>query len=183
MYLNAAMEQLKKTHPGKEIVPAGIFYYRMDDPMVDADGEDEEKIMENILSELRLNGLVSLEQEAYEQMDVGLQGKSEVIPLTLKKDGTVSKRGTSGATRIDFHALTSFVNRKICATAEQILEGDIDIHPYQMETRTGCDYCPYHSVCGFDPKIEGYRYQKNKKLQEEEIWSDIYREGGQSDER
>ena len=183
VYLNAAMEQLKKTHPGKEIVPAGIFYYRMDDPMVDADGEDEEKIMENILSELRLNGLVSLEQEAYEQMDVGLQGKSEVIPLTLKKDGTVSKRGTSGATRIDFHALTSFVNRKICATAEQILEGDIDIHPYQMETRTGCDYCPYHSVCGFDPKIEGYRYQKNKKLQEEEIWSDIYREGGQSDER
>lgn len=183
VYLNAAMEQLKKTHPGKEIVPAGIFYYRMDDPMVDADGEDEEKIMENILSELRLNGLVSLEQEAYEQMDVGLQGKSEVIPLTLKKDGTVSKRGTSGATRIDFHALTSFVNRKICAAAEQILEGDINIRPYQMETRTGCDYCPYHSVCGFDPKIEGYRYQKNKKLQEEEIWSDIYREGGQSDER
>lgn len=48
--------------------------------MVEADGEDEEKIMEHILSELRLNGLVSLEREAYEQMDVGLQGKSEVIP-------------------------------------------------------------------------------------------------------
>ena len=37
------MAQLKKEHPGKEIVPAGIFYYRMDDPMVEADGEDEEK--------------------------------------------------------------------------------------------------------------------------------------------
>ena len=182
VYLNAAMEQLKKTHPGKEIVPAGIFYYRMDDPMVDADGEEEEKIMENILSELRLNGLVSLEQKAYEQMDVGLHGKSEVIPLTLKKDGTVSKRGTSGATRIDFHALTSFVNRKICAAAEQIMDGDINIRPYQMETRTGCDYCPYHSVCGFDPKIDGFCYEKNKKLQEEEIWSSIYREGGLTDE-
>ena len=39
--------------------------------------KDEEKIMEHILGELRLNGLVSLEREAYEQMDVGLQGKSE----------------------------------------------------------------------------------------------------------
>ena len=182
VYLNAAMEQLKNTHPGKEILPAGIFYYRMDDPMVDADGEDEEQIMKHILNELRLNGLVSLEQEAYGQMDVGLQGKSEVIPLTLKKDGTVSKRGTSGAARVDFHALTSFVNKKICAAAEQILEGDIDIRPYQMEMKTGCDYCPYHSVCGFDPKIEGYHYQRNRKLQEEEIWQHIYREGGDSDE-
>ena len=112
--------------------------------------------MEHILSELRLNGLVSLEREAYEQMDVGLQGKSEVIPLTLNKDGSVSKRGTSGAAPVDFTALTAFVNRKICGAAEQILKGDIDIRPYQMESKTGCDHCPYHSVCGFDPKVEGY---------------------------
>lgn len=182
VYLNAAMAQLKKDHPGKEIVPAGIFYYRMDDPMVEADGEDEEKIMEHILSELRLNGLVSLEREAYEQMDVGLQGKSEVIPLTLNKDGSVSKRGTSGAAPVDFTALTAFVNRKICGAAEQILNGDIDIRPYQMESKTGCDHCPYHSVCGFDPKVEGYTFRKNKKLSTDEVWANIYREGGDSDE-
>lgn len=87
------------------------------------------------------NGLVSLEREAYEQMDVGLQGKSEVIPLTLNKDGSVSKRGTSGAAPVDFTALTAFVNRKICGAAEQILKGDIDIRPYQMESKTGCDHC------------------------------------------
>ena len=182
VYLNAAIAQLKKEHPGKEIVPAGIFYYRMDDPMVEADGEDEEKIMEHILGELRLNGLVSLEREAYEQMDVGLQGKSEVIPLTLNKDGSVSKRGTSGAAPVDFTALTAFVNRKICGAAEQILNGDIDIRPYQMESKTGCDHCPYHSVCGFDPKVEGYTFRKNKKLSTDEVWANIYREGGDSDE-
>ena len=96
--------------------------------MVEADGEDEEKIMEHILGELRLNGLVSLEREAYEQMDVGLQGKSEVIPLTLNKDGSVSKRGTSGAAPVDFTALDSFwLIGKSCGAAEQILKGDIDI--------------------------------------------------------
>lgn len=162
VYLNAAMAQLKKEHPGKKIVPAGIFYYRMDDPMVEADGEDEEKIMEHILGELRLNGLVSLEREAYEQMDVGLQGKSEVIPLTLNKDGSVSKRGTSGAAPVDFAALTAFVNRKICRAAEQILKGDIDIRPYQMESKTGCEHCPYHSVCGFVQKWKDIRFRKIK---------------------
>lgn len=183
VYLNAAMEQLKKTYPGKEIVPAGIFYYRMDDPMVDADGEDEEKIMEHILSELCLNGLVSLEPEVYQQMDVGLAGKSEVLPLTLKTDGTPAKKGTSGAGRKDFEAMTAFVNRKICDAAEKILSGDIDIQPFQMEQKTGCDHCPYHSVCGFDPKIQGFTFEKNKKLKDEEVWDKIYREGGQPDER
>ena len=55
-------------------------------------------------------------------------------------------------------------HRKICGAAEQILKGDIDIRPYQMESKTGCDHCPYHSVCGFDPKVEGYTFRKNKKL-------------------
>lgn len=150
--------------------------------MVKRTDVDEEKIMEHILGELRLNGLVSLEREAYEQMDVGLQGKSEVIPLTLNKDGSVSKRGTSGAAPVDFTALTAFVNRKICGAAEQILKGDIDIRPYQMESKAGCDHCPYHSVCGFDPKVEGYTFRKNKKLSTDEVWANIYREGGDSDE-
>lgn len=87
--------------------------------MVDADGEDEEKIMEHILSELRLNGLISLEPEVYQQMDVGLAGRSEVLPLTLKTDGTPAKKGTSGAGRRDFQAMTVFVNRKICDAAEK----------------------------------------------------------------
>ena len=102
-------QQLKKEHPGKKIVPAGIFYYRMDDPMVEADGEDEEKIMEHILGELRLNGLVSLEREAYEQMDVGLQGKSEVIPLTLNNRRKCQRSGELRVpVAVDFHGADSF---------------------------------------------------------------------------
>ena len=35
VYLNAALGIEKKKHPDKEIVPAGIFYYRIQDPLVD----------------------------------------------------------------------------------------------------------------------------------------------------
>ena len=27
----------------------------------------------------------------------------------------------------------------------------ISVDPYKQGNRTACDYCPYHSVCGFDP--------------------------------
>ena len=34
VYLNAAVELEERVHPGKEIIPAGIFYYRMNDPIL-----------------------------------------------------------------------------------------------------------------------------------------------------
>lgn len=176
VYLNEAMEKLKKEHPDKEILPAGIFYYRLDDPMVEDTDQGEEAVMEAILERLRLNGLVSLEPEAYMHMDIGLNGKSSVIPLTLKKDGTVSSRGTSGAGREDFAHLTSFVNERIRHAAGQILAGDINVMPFELDGRTGCDYCPYRSVCGFDLKIPGYGYDRKEKLKEEDIWNQIRRE-------
>ncbi len=52
-------------------------------------------------------------------------------------------------------------------------------------TRTGCDYCPYHAVCGFDRKTAGFGYRKLKTLKPEEIWKEIIpkeEEAGDGDE-
>ena len=48
VYLNAALEAEGKRYPGKEIVPAGIFYYRIQDPIVAREKTDE-KTEESIL--------------------------------------------------------------------------------------------------------------------------------------
>lgn len=57
VYLNAALELEKKKHPNKEIIPAGIFYYQMKDPMVEKTEEDQ--VQDALLKELRPDGLVS----------------------------------------------------------------------------------------------------------------------------
>ena len=31
--------------------------------------------------------------------------------------------------------------------------------PYKRGQESGCDYCPYRQVCGFDVKIPGYEYR------------------------
>ena len=37
VYMNAAVELMEKRYPKKEVVPAGIFYYHVNDPMVETD--------------------------------------------------------------------------------------------------------------------------------------------------
>ena len=43
VYIKAAVEREEKRHPGKEIVPSGVFYYRIQDPLLDG------KVMDEIL--------------------------------------------------------------------------------------------------------------------------------------
>ncbi len=42
IYMDAAIEFQKKRHPEKEVVPAGVFYYRIQDPIVDKTKDKEE---------------------------------------------------------------------------------------------------------------------------------------------
>ena len=45
----------------------------------------------------------------------------------------------------------------------------MEVSPYHYSTRTGCDYCNYRDICGFDTKLEGYEYRQMEKLPDEEV--------------
>ena len=38
-YLNGAMELEQKRHPQKDVEPAGIFYYNIQDPLIQSDSK------------------------------------------------------------------------------------------------------------------------------------------------
>ncbi|MCD7922348.1 MAG: PD-(D/E)XK nuclease family protein [Clostridiales bacterium] len=175
VYLNAAMDTLKQQHPEKEIVPAGILYFRLDDPMIEGEAGSDEEIFQEILADMRPNGLVNLEPEAYLHMDRGLleNRKSSVVPVTLKKDLTISKTGTSAASTEDFNQLREYVGEAIDSAAKEMLGGDIRVKPYRLGDRTGCDYCGFRGVCGFDRRIPGYGYEDETYLKDEEVWEKI----------
>jgi ATP-dependent helicase/nuclease subunit B len=180
VYMDAVMEITKRRNPGKEVVPAGILYYNIADPVVDkdssmadADGEpDEEVIRHEILKALKMNGLVNSELEVIRHMDHSIETASDIIPVVLK-NGEVQAGRSSVANRERFESLRSFVHEKVRRTGQEILNGEIGIEPYKNGQRTACDYCPYHAVCGFDKKVPGYRNRKFKKMKSEEIWEKI----------
>ena len=173
--MDAVMELEERKHPEKEVVPAGIFYYNIKDPMVEKEaGEnpDEETIEQRILKQLRMNGLVNSELEVIKHLDHEIEKESDVIPVAMK-DGVIQEARSSVANRRRFEALKGYVREKVKETGREILGGQIQVNPYQQGTKTACDYCPYHPVCGFDKKTDGYQYRKFKSMKPEEIWGEI----------
>ena len=158
--MNAALELVEKKHPGKTAEPAGIFYYHVKHPMVDGLGyESEEEIRAAVFEQLKLNGVVNEKQEIYRAMDTDFSGNSSIIPVGEKADGSLKAASKVLSTK-DFEQIFSYVNKKITETGKQIFAGDVSVNPYQQGTASGCDYCPYHTVCGFDTRIPGYHYRK-----------------------
>ncbi len=163
VYLNAAMELLRTKYPGKKIRPAGIFYYHIDDPLLDTDEElSEEEIREQIFAKLKLDGYVNSDPEVYHAMDHTMQSSSSILPVTENKDGTLRKN-SKAASQEQFGVITAYVSRKIAELGARMMRGEIAVNPYELGDRTPCGYCPYRSVCGFDEKIDGFSYRRLEK--------------------
>jgi ATP-dependent helicase/nuclease subunit B len=172
LYMDAAIKSIQKG-TDKKVTPAGIFYYNMDNPVVDGEpGDTEETIDKKIREKLRMNGLVNDSEEVIGLLDAEFEKKSEVIPVTKNKDGSLAKASKVVAEQ-DFSMLMDFVNKKIVDLGQGILSGDVSIQPYEMDKKTACDYCKLKGVCGFDKKLPGYQYKKLQKFSEEEVLEKI----------
>lgn len=185
VYMDAAVEKVQRKFPEKTVVPAGLFYYNIDDPMAERkEIWDAEATNAEILKKLRMNGLVNGRPEALAHLDHRLapgEGgtvDSEVVPVSLKNDEIVERKSSvAGETR--FAALGAFVNRKLKTMGREILDGTISVAPYKDGGRTACDFCPYHSVCGFDVKTDGYGFRRFDSVSPEEIWEEIEKTGAE----
>ena len=176
VYMDAVTEMAQHHYPDKEIVPAGILYYNIADPLAEKKGQpDPEKIDAEILKKLRMNGLVNSELDVVRHLDRTIEKESDVIPVVLK-DGEVQAGRSSVANRERFARLSQFVHRKLKEAGQEILDGEIGVVPYKNGQHTACDYCPYHAVCGFDRKTSGYEFNRWKNRKTEEIWEEICRE-------
>ena len=169
VYMNAAMEMESRKHPDKEIVPAALLYYHIDDPTIETPVElTDEQINEQILAKLRMNGVVNSDPEVVERLDRYMQDKSVVIPVEKKKDGSFSAR--SGVlSREEMQLISSYVDAKIRSIGREILDGKIAANPYEKGNEEACTYCAYKKVCGFDGSIPGYEKRQLEDLDKQTL--------------
>ena len=178
VYLDAAMERERRRHGDKKVIPAGILYYNIRDPFLQADAEeaahpDPASLKTALLSELKMNGLVNRERRVYSRMDrlVGTDA-APVIPVVEKDGEPVERRSSVAATR-QLEALCRFVRGRMQEFGRRIMEGDLAVNPYIRDGHTGCDYCHFSAVCGFDQKTPGYSYRRLGEQKAAEIWEQI----------
>lgn len=162
LYMNAAMEQY-------DAEPAGIYYYNISDPIVEADAEDPEAVRKQLLKQLRMEGISRSEDAILQLLDhtTAAPGDAEAIHLKRNQNGMLAK-GSSVADAVQFSDIRHYTEEKIREIGSRIMTGEAAASPYLLGTRNACEWCPYRPVCGFDERIPGYRYRRLKKLTEEE---------------
>ena len=170
VYLQAAMRLEKQRHPEKQMIPAGMFYYRLEDPLLKGREFPEEERQEQLLKKLRLDGYVNGDMGIVEKMDATIEGTSSVIPVTYKKDGGFAKSKTKAVTDSQMKMMMAHSDRILRRLGEEILSGGTAAAPYRLDQENQCGFCRFHSVCGFDRKLSCYTYRRLPKLDKETIW-------------
>lgn len=164
-YMNAAITLEQRKHPDKNIIPAGLFYYNIKNPFVEDEGEVEPQILEK----LRVKGVVNGESQAINALDQPASGRSSVIPVSYNKDKEV-KQSSNVMSKEQIGILLEHVDGYIKSSTNQILQGKVTVNPFTCKKKTGCDYCSYRGICGFDQKNTQYKYRNLKYLNDEEIF-------------
>lgn len=157
VYLHSIVKDLRTKYPDKEVVPSGVLYNHFDNPIakVDAPKFDADEGEKAVLKEFKTNGLISF--ETIDQLDGDFSRASAIIPAS--KDKGVVKIEKSVVTKEQLECLSDFAINKMYEMTKEIVSGKSEINPCEG----ACDYCPYVSVCGFDPKTNSYRETEDIK--------------------
>ena len=167
LYMEAAKEIASGRNPGKEVVPAGIYYYHIDDPLVEA--ADEKHAEEAIAKELQLSGITNSDDTALRLIDQNIDTDPTVVKgLKKKKDGEFYT-GAAVAEAAEMNRLGAFTLKKAQALADEMVSGHIEVSPYAYGQESSCTYCAFRGVCGFDDRIEGYHKRKLRKKELQDL--------------
>ena len=179
LYMDAAAESSRNTEE-KEVTPAAMLYYSVQDPIVERPaeelrGENDGSLLgitPERMTALRGTGLIRREEEILNALEENpAPGQSPVLPLSRTGKGV--RDNECLITGEEYEALIAHLKKTVTDTGNAIHEGRIDVKPYRYETEKGCDYCPYHGVCGFDPTLPGYAFRRMRKKRKDEVLAAI----------
>lgn len=162
LYMNAVLEIEEKKANGKPVIPAGMFYYSLKDPLID--WEKDQDVEEQILRKLQMDGYVNGDHHIIEHMERDLPAKCRSIPVTR------TKSGYSAYSKImdteSFQNIQKFTMDKIKEAGNEMMEGKISIAPYRRKKETACDFCEFREICHFDERVDQYRDLEEKQAKE-----------------
>lgn len=172
VYMSVMTELLKRQYPDKQIIPTGMYYYHIHDPIIEE--TDEDKIERERIKSSRLSGLVNEDEESRRMMD----GKTGLVtPLNYKKDGELQARNSALVTTEELQQISGFVRDKMIEIGEDIIHGHIEMNPEKGEVSSPCNYCDYSSVCRFEAGLGGNAYRIQPKLDVQEVKEAILERG------
>jgi ATP-dependent helicase/nuclease subunit B len=148
-----------------ELLPSGAYYFKVKEPLIAADALlDEGELDKKLKGELKLKGIRNPDDCISASEDNGRRQELMADTRHMK-------------------LLVDTARRKAAELGQDILAGRIEAVPYRKGGETGCDWCAFRSVCGFDQKLPGYHFRKTASVKPDEIWEkwEAEDEGGPSE--
>jgi len=149
-----AIIQRGETLAGRPIRPVGAFYVPLTPRRRSVAHPDEAANADDSLpSDVKPRGI--LDFGAFEHLDRELQsGWSPVYAVFRTKEGEIGYAAKNDAyARVDLEQVTAYAPRKIGELADRILDGDVAVRPYRVNTQMPCTFCEFRSVCRFDHDV------------------------------
>lgn len=175
LYLDAVTALLETQLPDRRIVPGAIFYVPVEDPFLKRrEAEDQDAAFRKTLKNMRPSGLINAAPEALRHLSSEIETAGEFLPVKVRDGKLIPGEQTVSEQR--FAALRRYVRSRIRQAGEAILRGDVRALPLEEGGGTACEYCPYSAVCGFDGKISGYQFRRNRKRSAAEVWEEMDRQ-------
>ena len=146
---------------------AGALYFHVHNPYTQVNEEllTKEDFGSTLIigqsAEYRMTGFLPTNYDVATMSDTlladGTKVKSDVVPITLKKDGTFAAVGNRTLEPDDFDLLRQFTNQKIDESVALMTKGEVAINPSSHKAKTACDWCQFKAVCSFDPAHNKHR--------------------------
>ena len=156
---------LDATCKEEDVLPAGVFYFNLIEPILNANSDlEEEQIEQELKKQFKMQGLILADSKIVKKMDTNLEsGSSNIVPAYITKDGQVSEKPNT-LNQKQFENLQKYMEKIIKQISEEILSGNIAIEPYyrMRDKKTPCEYCEYKAICGFNQTTKNnYKYIAN----------------------
>lgn len=156
----------------EDLMPAGILYFSLLEQIIKSDKKlQAEEIEEKIKENFRMKGLILADVKVVKMHDKNLSsGQSKLVPAYIDKSGNLSPKKTKGITKEQFTILQEYIYKTIKEIGTEILEGNINLKPYNKSGSTPCEYCEYKQICNFNPSLYKNEYNYIPKRTKEEIF-------------
>jgi ATP-dependent helicase/nuclease subunit B len=158
IYLKAVQDVLDPREPG-----AGVFYFHIDEPLLDAsdvsDGKLEEAIEKDRIRRYRLDGMLLDDEEVIRSIAGEFDDYSGICSLRSTKEGIKGTGEGRLLSEDEFRQVRLRVDELLETLCGSLISGKVAASPMKSGRVTACDYCRFKAVCGFDIAFEGCRYR------------------------
>lgn len=179
LYMAAALDMEKQKHPDKNVMPAGMLYYYVKDPVIRLEGaQDDRDLQEEMLKEYQCGGYVSEDARVLQKLDsvFGTNGylehgvKSSCVPVNVTAKGEFG-RYAKVMSDAQWDKLIAHTMKQAAEFGTEIMEGNIAVSPYRLGAETGCDYCGLRGICGMERSEFAEKCRTMEEKDEESIWN------------